>query len=96
MSLSLRVGETSVVGQWIMDKGKEELDAASRRIQYLIENELQRVATSNDGWFVLYKDPKLGGFWRLSYPNSESHGGGAPRLDLVNPEEWAKAGSTAR
>jgi Immunity protein 27 len=74
---------------WAKKDGNVEEDSTSRRIRFLVENELEKIADSSDGWSSLFRHKKLGNFWRLSYPDSEKHGGGAPRLDLIDRADWS-------
>jgi len=50
--------------------GKEAYDFA--------EKYLRRVNSKN--WEVEFEDPKSGALWLMDFPQSESHGGGPPRL----------------
>jgi len=63
--------------------GKWNLDAQSR-IQQLISQHLQRLADTDGGWSVLYRDPQDGRYWELTYPHSYMHGGGPSRLAVIS------------
>ncbi|HSN71721.1 MAG TPA: Imm27 family immunity protein [Steroidobacteraceae bacterium] len=67
-----------------------DLDDPSQRIQWLIETALERITADQDGWTVLYRDPTDGRFWELSYPQSHLHGGGPPRLCLIDRDRACK------
>jgi hypothetical protein len=54
------------------------------RIEQLCDWHLQRIAARPDLWTELYRDPADGRFWELSYPDSGLHGGGPPRLAVVD------------
>ena len=56
-------------------------------ILHLKSNVLVKVATSDDGWTTLFKDPNDNRLWELTYSSSDSHGGGAPILNLVSLNE---------
>jgi Immunity protein 27 len=84
-SMSIRPEETEIRGAWIWADGKMVEDDASRRIRQLIEGELHHIATSEDGWVRLYRDPQDGRVWELSYPQGEMHGGGPMLMRVV---EW--------
>jgi hypothetical protein len=88
MKKSIEPGEISIVGGWETENGSPQADAASRRIDFLIRNELERVAVSEDGWSLLFRHRILGNYWRLSYTLGETQGGGPARLDLVDPASW--------
>jgi Immunity protein 27 len=61
----------------------------AQRIQWLIENRLQHLATDSSGWESLYRDPHDGRLWERTYPDSERHGGGPPRLHTLSRDDAA-------
>jgi len=79
--------EALLVGQWISKNGKTIEDEISERITWLIRNSLKRMATDATGWDTLYKDPRDGRLWELTYPHSEMHGGGPPLLRALSLED---------
>ena len=79
--------EAKIIGSWVMVNGRMIEDEASHRIDSLIKKELQHVATTKDGWEKLYRDPRDGRLWELTYPHSEMQGGGPPALLLASPEK---------
>ena len=79
--------ETTIVGEWRVEHGKTTPNAEVRRIDDLIDGYLIDVATSNDGWSRLFRDPHDGRLWELIYPESSAHGGGAPLLSCISLEE---------
>jgi hypothetical protein len=82
--MSLHPDETHLVGSWVLKNGAMTEDEVSLRIRSLIKSELQRIATSKDGWEVLYKDLSDGRYWELTYPHSEMQGGGPIALILAS------------
>lgn len=78
--------ESLLVGHWIEKDGEVVGDDACLRIDVLLRDHLQKIATSSDGWRVLFRDPNDGRLWELSYPHSGWHGGGPPKLELLSPE----------
>jgi|SRR6266446_5058120 len=88
--MKLQPSETDLVGQWRFEGGKVVADATCQRIEQLTREELQEFARDPTGWDVLFKDPNDGRFWELTYPQSEMHGGGPPRLTHVSAHEVAK------
>lgn len=82
--LSLGPDETELIGSWILKNGAMAEDEISLRIRSLIESELQHIATSKDGWEVLYKDGSDGRYWELTYPHGEMQGGGPIALILAS------------
>lgn len=83
----LRNSETELLGSWVNQAGSIIADNVSKRIEVLIGKVLKEVSTSGDGWDVLYIDPSDGRYWELTYPDSDSHGGGAPKLSFVTAEQ---------
>ena len=86
----LRPEEVDLVGQWLDLGGRLEGDAVTDRIQALIHEHLVRITSSDDGWDSLYRDPTDGRLWELTYPHSERHGGGPPRLKHLEPADAAR------
>jgi hypothetical protein len=80
-----------IVGKWIADPtGRMIGDEAETQIQDLIQNHFKRLADREGGWTVLYRDPAENSYWELTFPNSESHGGGPSkltRLEASRPRE---------
>lgn len=84
--------ETELTGSWIIEGGRACGDATCERIQWLTQNYLIQVDHSRAGgrWETLYRDPADGRLWERTYPQSEMHGGGPPRLVLLESEQVAK------
>jgi hypothetical protein len=61
-------------------------EPTASRIGWLTSEVLVLVARSEDGWDALYRDPADGRYWEHTYPQSELHGGGPPRLAAVSIE----------
>ncbi len=78
--------ESEIVGQWLWQNGKMIADAPCERIQWLTEMYLVKIGTSDGGWSTLYRDPREGRLWEKTYPNSDWHGGGPPRLAVMTPD----------
>ncbi|HTQ02500.1 MAG TPA: Imm27 family immunity protein [Polyangiaceae bacterium] len=83
----LRPDEERLIGTWESQQGQLKADDVAQRIDFLVASVLQRVASSPDGWSVLYRDPDDGRLWELTYPQSETHGGGAPELRQISPSD---------
>jgi hypothetical protein len=77
--------DTELVGRWTPKDGRLVADQTCRRIEWLIEHRLERVASTADGWDVLFRDRHDGRFWERTFPQSEMHGGGPPLLRLLTP-----------
>jgi len=50
---------------------------------------MRQVVVNNETWEVMYWCAQPPGLWVMSYPNSEFHGGGPPRLELTSEEALA-------
>jgi hypothetical protein len=85
----LKADEKSVAGEWIYRDGRMAGDLSCERIEWLIHNHLQKVADSlrNGAWETLYRDPDDGRYWERTYPRSEMHGGGPPKIQTINSDE---------
>lgn len=81
--MKIAPNETEIVGRWVRDGADAKSDAATRRIEDLIANHLRPLSQADGGWSVLYQDPTDGRHWQLTYPESGSQGGGAPRLAVT-------------
>jgi hypothetical protein len=75
--------ETVLEGRWHIVGGVIRADDVAIRIEQLVEDHLKFVASREGGWTRLYRDPADGRYWELSYPSSEMHGGGPPRLETI-------------
>ena len=82
--------ETVLVSGSVLRDGRRVPDDATIRIATLIKSYLIKLATTPDGWTVLYRDPKDNRHWELSYPQGEQHGGGPAVLTCMS-EEAARA-----
>jgi hypothetical protein len=87
MTEELRCDEVELIGNWNVRGRSVVADDVSLRIDALTNKLLKEIAVSDDGWAILYVDPKDGRYWELTYPDNESHGGGAPKLSVILPEQ---------
>ena len=71
-------------GSWLVENGKVVADAVCGEIDRLIENHLERVCDDETGWLTLFRDRRDGTLWERSYPDSGLHGGGPPRLVVID------------
>jgi hypothetical protein len=82
--------ESDLRGDWLVQNDRSVIaDATEQRIEWLTKQVLQRIAKDSSGWEMLYRDPGDGRFWELTYPQSETHGGGPRRLHIVSQVEAA-------
>jgi immunity protein 27 of polymorphic toxin system len=85
--IQLRPEEKRLVGNWIVTPSGTSGDATCARIQALTRSQLRRIAADSTGWDALYQDPTDGRLWELTYPQSESHGGGPPALLQISRDD---------
>ena len=85
--MKLRPDETELTGEWHMVGRAIEKNSTARRIERLTRTVLKRLGTDPSGWDTLYKDPDDGRLWELTFPDSDSEGGGPPRLALLEVDE---------
>jgi hypothetical protein len=86
----LATEEVDLRGNWLVQKDRSVVgDATEQRIEWLTTQKLERIASDSSGWETLYRDPRDGRLWELTYPQSEMHGGGPRRLHVVSRDEAA-------
>jgi hypothetical protein len=92
MMQRIEPNETELTGNWVVEEGRFRGDAVCARVKWLTQHWLVKVGDSGQsgGWETLYQDPGDGRLWERTFPQSEMHGGGPPRLTLLTPEEAAK------
>lgn len=81
--------ETVLEGHWLEADGRVVADDAEQRISHLLRESLERLASRDDGWAILFRDPSDGRLWELTYPHGEWHGGG-PRKLMCLAEDAAR------
>jgi hypothetical protein len=82
----IAVDEMAIVGGWVLTNGNLTDDFNSKRIASLLSEVLVEISRDESGWDALFVDPRDNRLWELTYPESSSHGGGAPRLDFISNE----------
>lgn len=82
----IRPHETDLIGQWLDTGNRVEGDAVCARIQWLITERLEPLATSPTGPESWFRDRRDGRLWELTYPWGHLPGGGPPRLTRITPE----------
>jgi hypothetical protein len=88
MDIQLRPEETELVERWERRDGRFVAGATGERIHQLTTEYLTFVRADASGWERLFRDPKDGRYWELTFPHGEMHGGG-PRKPCVISEEEA-------
>ena len=85
--MKLTAQDLDLVGSWKM-KGINVIgDAICERIEWLISDHLVQLGSDSSGWNELYRDPDDNRLWELTWPQSEMHGGGPPRLTCLSLEQ---------
>ncbi len=79
--------EIEIIGNWLVEQGVQKEDEACLRISKLVTTDLEQLGRDESGWDVLYRDPRDGRLWELTYPKSELQGGGPPHLRCVSMEQ---------
>jgi hypothetical protein len=68
-------------------RGEVSGDAADERIRWLAINRLEALGTTSAGWDWLFRDPRDGRLWELTFPEGSLHGSGPRRLRSISAEE---------
>lgn len=76
-----------LIGKWVVVDGKVVGDATTARIEALIKDQLDKIGTDPTGWDTLYRHPRDGRYWELTFPESSLHGGGPPRLTRLSNDQ---------
>ena len=71
-----------LVGEWQVVGARVEANDSCLRIAEELPR-LIKLASAEDGWSILYRDPTDSRLWELTYPQGELHGGGPPTLRVM-------------
>lgn len=87
--MKLRSRENILTGSWTLVNNEVRGDAVCERIEWLIANELRKVASSPQwgDWETLFQDPSDGRYWERTYPKGDLQGGGPPKLRVISVGE---------
>jgi len=47
--MNIQPNETKITGNWVIENGKPMADAAAKRINHIIKNDLLKIECSDDG-----------------------------------------------
>ena len=83
----LRADEDLLSGSWTEPGAGSVHDDVDRRILWLVSRRLTLLEVAEGGWRQLYRDPRDGRLWELSFPHGSLHGGGPRRLARITREE---------
>ena len=82
--------EVDLHGNWLVHADHSVVaDLTEQRIEWLTTQMLERIANHSSGWEILYRDPRDGRLWELTYPQSEMHGGGPRQLRVISRQDAA-------
>ena len=84
--MRLRPEENDLTSAWLVEGDQVIADEVCQRIDLLVEGHLQLIDSADAGWSRLYLDLADGRYWELTYPQSEMHGGGPPRLAHISAD----------
>ena len=79
----LKPEETQLIGMWLDLGSKVVGDSVNDRILWLVETRLTLLGKCTDGLSTLYRDPRDGRAWELSFPFS----GGPAALWIISGED---------
>lgn len=88
--MKLSSDDMDLLGQWLLKGNKVVADETCRRIEWLVDLHLIHLGSDASGWDDLYRDPIDGRLWERTWPKSEMHGGGPPRLRCVTVDDARK------
>ena len=82
---ALRDDETRLAGRWRGDIGgaTDDVDA---RILTLVTRHLVPLAAAANGWDQLFRDPRDGRLWELTFPHGSLYGGGPRQLTVLDAD----------
>ena len=83
--MTIRADETEIVGSWIVADGQVIASKTSKRIEGLVRKHLQLIASAR--WEGLFRDPDDGRYWERTFPESGMHGGGPPKLAVIDEQQ---------
>ncbi len=65
--------EDFLTGAFELKHGKVLADTTQSRIDWLISDRLDLIATSADGWTSYYRDPADNRIWQLGFSDTSAH-----------------------
>ena len=88
--MKIKEDETAIIGNWIFDGSKMFADENCKRVEWLTNHYLSKIAKDYSGWETLYFDPEDNRYWESTYLQGEMHGGGPKSLILISGEDALK------
>ena len=80
----LQPDERLLAGAWTDFAARSVHDQVDQRILWLVTRRLVLVGSAEGGWRQLYRDPRDGRLWELTFPHGSLHGGGPRRLAMMS------------
>ena len=68
---------------WSFENGQTVKRGDAALIDNMLDTELEKVRTEEDGWTIIYRHHQTLQLWELSHPSSDMHGGGPRCLRLL-------------
>jgi len=87
MTKNLSADEKLLRGGWIESPEGIKPDETALRIEALTAHCLVKLGTDPSGWETLFVDPHDDRLWELTFPDSDSQGGGPPMLKNLSIAE---------
>ncbi|MDB4899207.1 MAG: hypothetical protein JWN53_1015 [Gemmatimonadetes bacterium] len=86
-ALQRDLGEHEVALQGSLSQGITGTpDAVETRIRCLVAHRLETLGSTDAGWTWLFRDPRDGRLWELTFPSGSLHAPGPRRLAVVQRE----------
>jgi hypothetical protein len=79
--------ETEIIEIWSFDGHNITANEQGKRIDWLINNYLTRIASDSSGWIVLYQDPEDKRYWEKDNPQGHLQSGGPRTLKTLSDNE---------
>ncbi len=76
--------ESLLAGAWLPTDAGPAPDVVEQRIRWLIADRFECIACTNDGWSWLFRDPRDGRLWELTFPAGMVLHSGPRRLSVID------------
>jgi hypothetical protein len=77
--------ERQLIGRWADGEAGGATDDVDARIFWLVSQRLEPKGFASNGWDALFRDPRDGRYWELTFPQGSLFGGGPRQLTLLSP-----------
>lgn len=82
----LAANERHLTAPWDDALERAIADEMEARIFWLVTQRLEPQTTINGGWDQLFRDPRDGRYWELTFPQGSLHGGGPRKLSCITQQ----------